>query len=66
MEMLLALMGLFIVCLFVFFAIAFFLPEWLGITGKKAQEVMRHQRGEDEVESPKSAPQPGKANTPPQ
>lgn len=57
--MLLALMGLFIVCLFAFFAIAFFLPEWLGITGKKAQEVMRHQRGDE-------APEPEKVDTPPQ
>ncbi len=57
--MLLALMGLFIVCLFVFFGIAFFLPEWLGITGKKAQEIMRHQQGDE-------APAPEKVNTPPQ
>lgn len=61
--MLLALMGLFIVCLFAFFAIAFFLPEWLGITGKKAQEVMRHQRGDHEGDE---APEPEKVDTPPQ
>ncbi len=30
----------------IFIAIAFLLPEWVGITGKKAQEVMREQQGE--------------------
>lgn len=26
--------------------LAFFLPEWLGITGKKAKEIMAHQQGD--------------------
>ncbi len=64
--MLLALMGLFLVCLFVFFGIAVFLPEWLGITGQKAQEVMKHQQGQSEEspENSKLAPAPEKAKTP--
>jgi hypothetical protein len=41
-------MGIFIVSLLVFFAIAFFLPEWLGITGNKAKDIMRHQQGDEE------------------
>jgi hypothetical protein len=35
-------MGLFfLVCTVIFVFIAIFLPEWVGITGKKAHEVMR-------------------------
>ena len=44
--MLLPLLVLFIVCLFIFALLAFLLPEWVGITGKKAKDVMRHQQGE--------------------
>lgn len=34
-------MGLFfLVCTVIFVFIAIFLPEWIGITGKKAREVM--------------------------
>ncbi len=41
-------MGLFfLVCTMIFVFIAIFLPEWVGITGKKAHEVMR-----EHVESP--------------
>lgn len=44
--MLFFLLGIFIACLFIFAALAFFLPEWIGITGKKAQDITRHQRGD--------------------
>ena len=44
--MLLGLVILFSLCLLAFMALAFFLPEWLGITGKKAREVMQHQQGD--------------------
>ncbi|MBS1970673.1 MAG: hypothetical protein JSU04_10215 [Bdellovibrionales bacterium] len=48
-------MGLFfLVCTMIFVFIAIFLPEWVGITGKKAHEVMR-----EHVESP---PQDSKAS----
>lgn len=43
--MLFILLGIFVVSLFIFMAVAFFLPEWVGITGKKAKEVMEHQAG---------------------
>lgn len=47
-------MGLFfLVCTMIFVFIAIFLPEWVGITGKKAHEVMR--------EHVESASQDGKA-----
>lgn len=36
-------MGIFMV----FIVVAIFLPEWLGITGKKAEEIMAHQISEE-------------------
>lgn len=40
-------MGLFFIFItFVFFVLAFFFPEWLGITGKKAHEVMASHQEE--------------------
>lgn len=43
-------MGLFfLVCTVIFVFIAIFLPEWVGITGKKAHEVMKeHQEQEQD------------------
>lgn len=32
----------------VFIVIAIFLPEWVGITGKKALEIQKHQHATDE------------------
>ena len=37
----------FIVALAVFFIIAILLPEWVGITGAKAKDIIRHQQGDD-------------------
>lgn len=42
---------LFVFVTIIFIAIAFFLPEWVGITGKKAQEIMEEQRGPSTNES---------------
>lgn len=40
-------MGLFfLVCTVIFVFIAIFLPEWVGITGKKAHEIMK-EHGEE-------------------
>lgn len=40
-------MGAFFVFLtVVFIALYFFLPEWMGVTGNKAKEVIEHQQGE--------------------
>ncbi len=36
----------FIFVLMVFIAVAFFLPEWVGITGKKAKEIMAEQESQ--------------------
>ncbi|MCK6599374.1 MAG: hypothetical protein L6Q37_13495 [Bdellovibrionaceae bacterium] len=41
----------FIFVTFIFFVIAFFFPEWLGITGSKAKEVMRSHQEENTKES---------------
>lgn len=42
-------LGFFIFITLIFVAIAFFLPEWVGITGKKAQEIIKEQQ---ETQSP--------------
>lgn len=47
----------FILCMMIFAAVAFFLPEWLGITGKKARDIMQHQAPELDKED---IPQPQK------
>lgn len=44
MEVIVGLGIFFIIVTAIFIAVAFFLPEWLGITGKKAKEVIEsHQ-----------------------
>lgn len=47
MEIISVLMVFFIIVTMIFVAVAYFLPEWLGITGKKAQDIMAHQQGEE-------------------
>ncbi len=39
--------GFFTFVTLIFVAIAFFLPEWVGITGQKAKEIMKEQTGEN-------------------
>lgn len=52
MEMIWLLGGFFAFVTIAFIALAYFLPEWVGITGKKALEVEKHQKsGGDENES---------------
>ena len=36
--------GFFVFCTMAFIAIAFFLPEWVGITGKRAKDIIRDQQ----------------------
>lgn len=40
--------GFFIFVTLLFMAFAFFLPEWVGISGKKAREIMQEQQGDSE------------------
>jgi lipopolysaccharide export LptBFGC system permease protein LptF len=42
----------FIFVTLIFLIIAFFLPEWVGITGKKAQEIMKEQQNERRESGP--------------
>ena len=42
--------GLFVFVTIVFVVIAVFLPEWVGITGKKARQTMKEQQGDQPVE----------------
>ncbi len=46
MELIWILAILFVFVTIVFMAIAFFLPEWVGITGQKAKQTMRDQAGD--------------------
>lgn len=52
MEIILILGGLFILMFLAYLAVSFFLPEWVGITGQKAKEVMEHQQGDEETRPP--------------
>jgi hypothetical protein len=49
MEIGIIMTGFFILITVVFFAIAFFFPEWVGIQGKVAKEIESSQR-EDPTE----------------
>lgn len=42
----------------VFIVIAIFLPEWVGITGKKALQTMEEQRGDHPADSSSSEQKP--------
>lgn len=48
MEIIWILIGFFALVTMVFIVIAIFLPEWVGITGKKALEIQKHQHNNDE------------------
>ena len=47
MELFWAMFIFFMVITAIFIAIAFMFPEWVGITGKAALEIQKHQRGDD-------------------
>jgi hypothetical protein len=50
MEMGWILGGLFVFVTMIFLVVAVFLPEWVGITGKKAQQTMKEQQGDQPAE----------------
>ena len=52
MDMFWVLFFFFIFVTILFIIIAIFLPEWVGITGKRALEIEKHQQS-DESEKPK-------------
>ena len=43
--------GFFIFITLLYVVIALFLPEWVGITGKKARDIMKEQQGEQPPEN---------------
>ncbi len=47
MEIIWILIGFFALCTIAFIAIAIYYPEWVGITGKRAKEIQKHQKGDD-------------------
>lgn len=51
MELAWILGALFVFVTLVFVAICFFLPEWVGITGKKAKQTMIEQQGDSALDS---------------
>ena len=46
MDIIWVLIGFFALITLVFVVIAIFLPEWVGITGKRALEIQKHQHSE--------------------
>jgi lipopolysaccharide export LptBFGC system permease protein LptF len=46
MEIIWALLGFFAFVTLAFIAIAFYFPEWVGITGDKAREIQEHQKSD--------------------
>lgn len=55
MDIIWILIGFFALVTLVFIVIALFLPEWVGITGKKALEIQKHQHTETPQESDKKS-----------
>ncbi|QDK45035.1 hypothetical protein DOM22_07615 [Bdellovibrio sp. ZAP7] len=50
MELILSMSIFFVIITMIFVAVAVFLPEWMGITGKKAKKIIEEQQ------SPSSEP----------
>ncbi|MGZ3768129.1 MAG: hypothetical protein ACXVCP_10750 [Bdellovibrio sp.] len=53
MELIISMGIFFIIITMVFVAVAVFLPEWMGITGKKAQKIIEEQQDDSERASVK-------------
>lgn len=52
MDIIWVISGFFIFILIVFIVITFLFPEVMGITGKKARDIMEHQQGEKPPNDP--------------
>ena len=44
MELILSMSIFFVIITMIFVAVAVFLPEWMGITGKKAKKIIEEQQ----------------------
>lgn len=51
MDIIWILIGFFALITLIFIVIAIFLPEWVGITGKKALEIQKHQHSGSTADS---------------
>ena len=49
MDLIWVMFTFFIIVTMIFVIIGLFFPEWVGITGKKAHEIQRHQQQEVEA-----------------
>lgn len=49
-------LGFFVFVTLAFVAFALFLPEWVGITGKKARDIMKEQQGDALPDEGRDAP----------
>ncbi|AZZ36312.1 hypothetical protein CIK05_05750 [Bdellovibrio sp. qaytius] len=56
MEIIWILIGFFALFTLLFIVIAYYFPEWVGITGKRALEVQKHQNTNVETINPKDSP----------
>lgn len=51
MDLIWIMLGFFVFITIVFVVVVMAFPEWFGITGKKALDIQKHQRGEEETET---------------
>lgn len=49
MELIWVMVGFFAFITLIFIAVAYFLPEWIGITGKRALEIEEHQKASSDA-----------------
>ncbi|WP_413581042.1 hypothetical protein [Bdellovibrio sp. HCB288] len=64
MNLIIAMSIFFVIITMIFVAIAVFLPEWMGITGKKAKKIIEEQQSTipEETSTSDKAPQTNKNN----
>lgn len=62
MEIIWILIGFFALFTMIFIVIAIFFPEWVGITGKKALEIQKHQQNDEQATPQPASPAPDSEN----
>ena len=56
MEVIWILIGFFALFTMVFVVIAIYFPEWVGITGKRALEIQKHQHTDEKAKESEEQP----------
>ncbi len=51
MEIAITMAIFFVILTAIYIAVTLFLPEWVGITGNKAKEIMKHQEEQPSTDS---------------